>query len=393
MRSSFSILRRAPAALALALAAVVAACGGGGGGSDDGDTGQLAVRLTDGQSCSHKRVFVTVERVRVHRSADADPAGAGWSELALSPPRRVDLMTLRNGVFEDLGSLPLEAGRYSQIRLVLAANGNAAPYANELTLADDRVVALRTPSGAQSGLKLNAHITIEAGTRADLVLDFDPCRSVVSAGNSGRYLLKPVVTAYAQAVNDIAGYTLPGAGVSAQQGGVALKSTVADASGRFVLWPVTAGSYDVVITAPGRVNAVLAGVAVDQGTTVVSGAATPLVPASSPAAARAAGSVSVAGASEIEAGVRAQQALPGGPTIEVAQTPVDAETGGWSFTLPLGAPERADWSQGVLAYGFAPADAAAGLYRLEATAAGVATPKAADVDLNGGDVEVGFSFP
>lgn len=392
MRSSFSILRRAPAALALAMAAVVAACGGGGGG-DERDTGQLAVRLTDGQSCSHKHVFVTVERVRVHRSADADPAGAGWSELALSPPRRVDLMTLRNGVFEDLGTLPLEPGRYAQIRLVLAANGNAAPFANELTLADDRVVALRTPSGSQSGLKLNAHVTIAAGNRADLVLDFDPCRSVVSAGNGGRYLLKPVVKAYAQAVNDIEGYTLPGAGVSAQQGGVALKSTVADASGRFVLWPVTAGSYDVVITAPGHVNAVLAGVAVDDGTTVVSGAATPLVPASSPGAALAAGHVSVAGASETEAGVRAQQVLPGGPTIEVAQTPVDAATGAWSLALPLGSPGRADWSEGVLAYGFAPADAAAGLYRLEATAAGAATPKVADVDLNGGTVEVGFSFP
>ena len=385
MRTKFSIRRAASAALVLA-AAMVAACGGGGGGGDD-SAGRLSVRLTDGQSCSYKSVFVTVERVRVHRSADADPAGAGWSELPLSPPRRVDLMTLRNGVFEELGTLPLEAGRYSQVRLVLADDGN------ELTLADDRMVALRTPSGQQSGIKLNAHVDIEPGALAELVLDFDPCRSVVSAGNSGRYQLKPVVTAYAEAVNDIEGYTLPGAGVSAQQDGVALKSTVADANGRFVLWPVVAGQYDVVIAAPGGAHAVLDGVTVGAGANVVSTAATPLRPAASPASGTAAGSVAVAGASEVDALVRAQQALPGGPLIEVAATPADAVTGAWSFTLPLAAPGRATWVADVTAYDFQPVEAAAGRYRLEARAAGFATAKTVDVDLNGGDASVSFSFP
>ena len=37
-------------------------------------------------------------------------------------------------------------------------------------------------------------IDVAPGQMADFVLDFDACKSVVTAGNSGRYNLKPVVS-------------------------------------------------------------------------------------------------------------------------------------------------------------------------------------------------------
>ena len=214
------LLHRAGLAGLFAFATLLAACGGGGDSTSTAN-GQLRIRLTDSQSCNYESVFVTVTEVRVSQSSTASDSDSGWEALTLNPARQVDLMTLRNGAFEELGTLPLPAGTYQQVRLVLASNGTSAPYANYLTLsgAAGAPIALKTPSAQQSGLKLNVHATVDPGQLAELTLDFDPCKSVVKAGNSGKYNLKPVVTAYTNAVNDIEGYTVAGALVSAAAGG------------------------------------------------------------------------------------------------------------------------------------------------------------------------------
>ena len=116
--------------LAAVLAAgLLAACGGGGGeGGGIGGTGTLHVSLTDAPSCGYDHVNVTIDRVRVHQSASAADADSGWSEVVLSPARRVDLLTLSNGVLEDLGQTQLPAGKYTQLRLVLAPNDACLLY-------------------------------------------------------------------------------------------------------------------------------------------------------------------------------------------------------------------------------------------------------------------------
>lgn len=380
--------RRWAGAAALAATTLLAACGGGGSG---GNEGALAVRLTDGQSCSYKEVFVTIERVRVHRSASAGDADAGWEELVLATPLRVDLMTLRNGVFQNLGTLPLDAGDYQQVRLVLAANAGA-PYANQLTLEDDSVEPLRTPSAQQSGLKLNVHMTIEAGETAELVLDFDPCKSVVRAGNSGNYNLKPVVTGYFEEVSAIRGTVAAGAYVSAQVDGEVVKSTVANASGVFVLWPMVAGSYDVVVTAPALANAVLTDVVIpDDDTTIQVGELD--VPANT-------GSITVPGSVTADADlaavvVAARQAV-GGTTIEVASGVLgvlaDAATP-FSFTLAAGAPVNTAWVSGTAGYAFtAGAPDATADYTITAATEGYPTLAAPLTGLEAGDTAPAVVF-
>jgi len=98
----------------IATTAVLAACGGGGGGDSAGTpsagTGSLRVALTDAPSCGYDHVYITIEKVRVHQSSTAADADAGWTELALSPARRIDLLDLTNGVLEELGTMPLPAG-------------------------------------------------------------------------------------------------------------------------------------------------------------------------------------------------------------------------------------------------------------------------------------------
>jgi hypothetical protein len=81
----------------------LAACGGGGGSMDntaapnsggaDGAAplGTLRVSLTDSPACGYDNVWVTVEKVRVHRDGSAGQADAGWIDLPLplSPCRRL----------------------------------------------------------------------------------------------------------------------------------------------------------------------------------------------------------------------------------------------------------------------------------------------------------------
>ena len=357
--------------------AALAACGGGGGDGTGGD-GTLRVSLTDAPSCGYDHVYVTVDRVRVHQSASAADADAGWSEIVLSPARRIDLLSLTNGVLEELGSTPLPAGNYSQVRLVLASNSASAPLANAVQPTGGPVTALDTPSAQQSGLKLQTHFTVQAGQVIDLVLDFDACKSVVKAGNSGKYNLKPVVSVTPRVTTAVQGYlstSLPMAStvVSVQQNGVVVRSTVPDASGRFTLAFLPDGAYDLVITSEGRATAVVTGVPVSATTSVttLNSTASAILPPASPMAV-VSGTTSVgtgtASAVVTDAAVSATQTLTGGPTVVVASMPVDAALGTYSLRLPQAAPVKAAYATTGLS--FTADTAVAGKYKLNATAPG-----------------------
>lgn len=386
------------AAVLVSSAALLAGCGGGG--SADGSTGSLRFHLTDAPACGYDEVNVTVERVRVHRSATAGANEAGWSELVLTPARRIDLLDLTNGVLAELGTLSLPAGSYTQVRLVLAPNTAGNPLANSAWPTGGSEQPLTTPSAQQSGSKIPANFSVAADQVADLVLDFDACRSLVVAGSSGQILLKPVIRAtpvFAAAGNAIQGFldaSLVGATVSAQQGGVVQRATVPDATGRFVLSPLAVGSYDVVLGAQGRATAVLTGVpviATARTTLGTTGAALPLAAASAPATVE--GRVSRTGTTAIpDATVRAVQRLSGGPDVEIGARQVDL-LGAYSLRLPVAAPGRAAYAASApVSYVFAPDAAVAARYRLEASAEGLTT-QAADIDLSSGNLTRDFVFP
>lgn len=363
---------------AAALLIGLSACGGGGDGGISG-TGVMRLSITDAPACGYDHVYVTVEKVRVHQSATAaedDPQG--WSEVVLNPAKRVDLLTLTNGVLEPLGETALPAGRYSQLRLVLADNGASAPWANSVVPTGGSETELTTPSGQQSGLKLNVQMDVPAGKLADFALDFDACKSVVKRGNSGQYNLKPVVSVIpllSDAGLRVVGYvnTLIASAsttVSVQQGGVPVKATVPRAEdGQFVLYPVPVGTYDLVIGSQGRVTAVMTGVPTTTSSyTVLNSTSFAFLPAPSTA-------VTVTGTvTPTAATVRALQMLSGGPTVEVAWAAVDAGTGVFQTTLPTQAPVKTAYVPNAsTAYTFTP-DAApdvVGQYTLEAAYAGL----------------------
>ncbi|MGO4306728.1 DUF4382 domain-containing protein [Cupriavidus sp. RAF12] len=333
--------------LALSSALALAACGGGDdGSSSSSNTGTLSVSMTDAPACGFDHVYVTVDRVRVHTSAGADPSGGGWVDIPVSPARRIDLLTLSNGVLTNLGQTALPAGTYQQVRLVLVANGAGAP-ANSVVPSSGTEQALDTPSAVQSGIKIIRPFTVAPNTQSDLVLDFDACKSVVTRGN-GTFGLKPVVTAVPMvasgAVTGVVA-SAPGARVFAERNGVVVKATVADGNGNFTLSPIeqisTTDKVDVVIvptSTTGRGTGIVRGVpVVAGGSTAVATAAAPLsLPTST--FGKVSGTVTPASS---EATVRALQQTGGG-TFEIASAAA-SDTGAYSLfaaqpALPLAGP-------------------------------------------------------
>jgi len=379
-----------------AVVAGVAACGGGSGDNQAATAqGTLRVALTDAPACGFDHVYVTIDKVRVHQNASASDADSGWSDLTLSQPRRVDLLSLTNGILEELGAMPLPAGSYSQVRLVLADNkpGTADP-ANAVQPTGGTAVALSTPSAQQSGLKLLAHFDVAAGQLADLVLDFDACKSIVKAGNSGQYLLKPVVNVVPRAASSIQGVvtttlSLSATTVAAQQSGTTLRSTAPDASGNFSLPYLAPGTYTLVITSEGRATGVISSVPAGTGTTVVSTTATAIALPASPMA-DVTGTVSAAGTPVTDASVRAMQTVSG-EAVEVGNQPVDASAASYHLRLPTAAPVKATYAAST-ALTLTPDSTAAGKYTLQAQApnrAALAKP----VDLSTGPgAQVDFSY-
>lgn len=402
-------------ALVLSTLALLAGCGGGGDSDTTvtASTGTLKLSITDNPACGYDHVYITVTEVRVHQDADAVDGDEGWQTIpVIGAPKRIDLLTLTNGVLEVLGQTVLPAGKYTQMRLLLADNDDIA-LANSIVLTGSGdEVPLKTPSGQQSGIKMNVDITVEPDTVADFVIDFDACKSVVKAGSSGQYLLKPVVSVIpviTEAGQRIVGYLDPatlGAStiVSVQQGGVVAKATVPETSldptrnGRFVLYPVPPGTYDLVIVSAERATAVMTGVPVTTTAYTYIGSDTVRIALETSATAKAGGVVSLGGSvSNTNATVRALQTPYGGPTVEVASMQVDPVTGVYGFVLPTASPRLTSYlTVNPLSISF-PVDStdplltAAGKYTLQASIAGI-TPATAGITLLGGDVVQNFSF-
>ena len=193
----------------------LAACSGGSGtdsietSSNTGTVasahmGTLSLGLIDKSTDEYQAVYVTINEVQVHR-CDAEVAEAcegTWITVA-TPDKTYNLLELVNGVIAMLGVAELESGYYSQMRLYLGDMpdneenilGESHPFPHYVILdnPESESKVLKVPSGYQSGIKLVRGFEIDAGVTIDLVLDFDADKSVVKAGKSGKYLLKPTI--------------------------------------------------------------------------------------------------------------------------------------------------------------------------------------------------------
>jgi Domain of unknown function (DUF4382) len=172
----------------------LAACGGGGDSAPS--TGTVSVAVTDATTTEYDAIYVTIGQVAVQKSD-----GSSW-EVISEPNKTYNLLELVNGVIEELGIKTLSTGHYTQMRLILIDDpdnsinilGQLHAYGNYFIAKNSSSqTELKVPSGFQTGIKIVKGFDINANQTTELILDFDAARSIVMAGNSGTWLLKPTI--------------------------------------------------------------------------------------------------------------------------------------------------------------------------------------------------------
>jgi hypothetical protein len=287
--------KKLPLVLMLSLLSLFAGCGGSGGGDSGGgsnSTGTLSLSMTDASTERFKAIYVTIDEVQVHLPGGTADNPKSWQPVDMPrTPMTVNLLDLVNGVREDLGIAVLGQGTYTQMRLIIGNSPDNSlnifsqhhPYANYVIDQSNpaNVYELKVPSGSQTGFKVVAGFEINANDTTELILDFDANRSVIEAGNSGQWLLKPTVkikypddpeefsiisgnVSESPSQGTTTGPAIIGALVSAQVfSGVnpVIKtddeltiqaSTVTDDSGNYKLF-VRPGTYNLVVSAKDKV--------------------------------------------------------------------------------------------------------------------------------------------
>lgn len=194
-------------------------------------TTHVAVKLTDAPA-PYDAVMLSVKSVVV-----VTDKGEQTINVSSGP---INILHFRLGKDTLLASQDIPAGTIQQIRLVLNDTGNEV-------VVNGTHLNLTTPSGQTSGVKLNVHDKLVGGVDYTLLLDFDAARSIVLTG-SGKYILKPVIRAIAQAASGaLTGTVAPAASAPKVYAiiGTDTVGTVADSAGKFYFPGLAAGTYRV----------------------------------------------------------------------------------------------------------------------------------------------------
>jgi len=223
----------------------------------EGNTARVQLKLIDFPG---EYMEVNIEIIDIQYNVSDE----GWTSFAPMDggyPINVDLTELIAGNSLLLADEIVPSGLLKQIRLVLSDNNSLLIEGeNE---GESISTHLDTPSAQQSGLKLNLDTELEPGFSYSFILDWDVQKSVLKAGNSGKYNLKPVIRVNAE-VNSgsVSGTVIADDLDDDLEGAVPLKgakisvfttddsevaTTFTDETGNFIIQGLDEGDYKIRI--------------------------------------------------------------------------------------------------------------------------------------------------
>ena len=223
----------------------------------EGNTARVQLKLIDFPG---EYMEVNIEIIDIQYNVSDE----GWTSFAPMDggyPINVDLTELIAGNSLLLADEIVPSGLLKQIRLVLSDNNSLLIEGeNE---GESISTHLDTPSAQQSGLKLNLETELEPGFSYSFILDWDVQKSVLKAGNSGKYNLKPVIRVNAEVNSDsVSGTVIADDLDDDLEGAVPLKgakisvfttddsevaTTFTDETGNFIIQGLDEGDYKIRI--------------------------------------------------------------------------------------------------------------------------------------------------
>ncbi len=174
-----SIAKTISAAAAALLLTGLTACGG----SDS--SGSMSLSVADAPVDGAEKVVV------VFTGVELVPNSGSPITITFAAPKTIDLLNDSGSASAQLFSQPIPSGAYSQIRLMVVADGD--PANSYIILSDGTMHGLQVPSGAETGLKLVAGFTVPSSGVVDYTIDFDLRQAIICPpGQSPACILKPV---------------------------------------------------------------------------------------------------------------------------------------------------------------------------------------------------------
>ncbi len=153
------------------------------------DEARLVVKMVDDALDEIEHAYVTITGVAV-----VGQGGVNWiSEVE----QEYDLVELQDGYSVTLATAAVAPGMVHQLRIRVAQEAR-------VIFVDGTESVLKVPGGHASGIKiLFPAMELDGAADAEVTVDFDLSESFIKAGNSGKWIFKPVLKPHEVLLNGV----------------------------------------------------------------------------------------------------------------------------------------------------------------------------------------------